>query len=179
MKIKLSKIILESALLFKAKNDVRHYLNGILFRADGRVMATNGHIAFIGDGHESGLKEDVIIDIGKSPTSKYKYAEICTESGIASYVDIFNNRVGVGMASVIEGNFPDVDRVLNVESAQCDTIGFNAEYINLIGKSAKMFDPSNRTISVTVNGADKIAVMEMNSPCGLKGKAAVMPVRLK
>lgn len=36
MKLKISKLLLESALIFQARNDVRYYLNGICFMTDGR-----------------------------------------------------------------------------------------------------------------------------------------------
>nr|DAH84877.1 MAG TPA: DNA polymerase III, beta subunit [Caudoviricetes sp.] len=34
MKLKISKLLLESALIFQARNDVRYYLNGICFMPD-------------------------------------------------------------------------------------------------------------------------------------------------
>ncbi len=178
MKIKVSKIILESAQLFKAKGGYREYLCGILFCADGRVMATNGHTAFIGEGHEGDLKEDVIIDISKLSSRKYKHAEVCAESGVVTYFCSLGRRVGVGMASVIEGRFPDVDGALNVKPAPCVEIGFNAQYINKIAQAAKMFDPNNSAIRVTVSGECGVSVMDMKSAEGLKGKVGVMPIRL-
>lgn len=79
MKIKVSKILLESALIFQAKKDVRYYLNGICFKADGRVCSTDGHRAFVGGKHEGEIGEDVILSVTKAQTKNYDYAHIDTE----------------------------------------------------------------------------------------------------
>ena len=65
MKLKISKLLLESASIFQARNDVRYYLNGICFMPDGRIASTDGHRAFIGDSHDNKLTGNVIIKIGK------------------------------------------------------------------------------------------------------------------
>lgn len=80
MKLKISKLLLESSLIFQARNDVRYYLNGICFMTNGRIASTDGHRAFIGGRHDNKLTENVIIKIGKSPTKRYEYAIIDTKS---------------------------------------------------------------------------------------------------
>lgn len=70
MKLKVSKLLLEGALIFQAKQDVRYYLNGICFMPDGRVAATDGHRAMIASKHENKIKSNVIVSISKSPTKK-------------------------------------------------------------------------------------------------------------
>ena len=87
MKLKISKLLLESALIFQARNDVRYYLNGICFMPDGRVASTDGYRAFIGCSHDNKLTENVIIKISKSPTKRYEYAIIDTKSKMATYHD--------------------------------------------------------------------------------------------
>ena len=61
MKLKVSKLLLEGALIFQAKQDVRYYLNGICFMPDGRVSATDGHRAIIASKHENKIKSNVIV----------------------------------------------------------------------------------------------------------------------
>lgn len=80
MKLKISKLLLESALIFQARNDVRYYLNGICFMPDGRIASTDGHRAFIGGSHDNKLAENVIVKIGKFPTKRYDYAIIDTKA---------------------------------------------------------------------------------------------------
>ena len=65
MKLKISKLILEGALMFQAKHDVHYYLNGICFMPDGRVAATDGHRAMISSKHENKLKDNVIVSVSK------------------------------------------------------------------------------------------------------------------
>lgn len=79
MKLKISKLLLESALIFQARNDVRYYLNGICFMNDGRIASTDGYRAFIGGSHDNELAENVIVKVSKSPTKRYEYAIIDTK----------------------------------------------------------------------------------------------------
>lgn len=73
MKLKICKTLLEAALVFQAKNDVRYYLNGICFMPDGRITSTDGHRAFIGGKHENKLEDNVIVSVSKSPHKRYDY----------------------------------------------------------------------------------------------------------
>lgn len=43
MKLKISKIMLESSHIFRAKKDIRYYLNGVCFMPGGKLAATDGH----------------------------------------------------------------------------------------------------------------------------------------
>ena len=112
MKLKISKLLLESASIFQARNDVRYCLNGICFMPDGRIASTDGHRAFIGGSHDNKLTENVIIKIGKSPAKRYEYAIIDTKSKIATYHDEAGAMVGSGICEEIDGRFPDIDRVI-------------------------------------------------------------------
>lgn len=71
MKLKISKLLLEGALMFQAKNDVRYYLNGICFMPDGRVAATDGHRLFVGGSHDNAIEENIIVAVAKSPVKSY------------------------------------------------------------------------------------------------------------
>lgn len=178
MKIKVSKILLESALIFQAKKDIRYYLNGICFKADGRVCSTDGHRAFIGSKHEGELKEDVILSVTKAPAKSYKYAEIYTDSGIVTYYDAFDIRVGVGLCEVIDGKFPDIDRVIPKETAPTDRIGFNASYLANVEKVAKLFNPKWASVLFELNGHTNATVAKLTSYNGEEAKIIVMPMRI-
>lgn len=123
MKLKISKLLLESALIFQARKDVRYCLNGICFMPDGRIASTDGHRAFIGGSHDNKLIENVIIKIGKSPTKRYEYAIIDTKSKIATYHDEAGAMVGAGICEEIDGRFPDIDRVIPKQTKAADCIG--------------------------------------------------------
>lgn len=178
MKIKVSKILLESALIFQAKKDVRYYLNGVCFKADGRVCSTDGHRAFVGGKHEGELTDDVILSITKSPTKSYNYVEVDTDTGIVSYHDAFDIRVGVGLCEVIDGRFPDIDRVIPKETSPTDRICFNATYLADVEKAAKIFNPKWGSVVFELSGHTNATVVRLKSFMGEKAKIIVMPMRI-
>lgn len=178
MKLKISKLLLESALIFQARNDVRYYLNGICFMPDGRIASTEGHRAFIGGSHDNKLTENVIIKIGKSPTKRYDYAIIDTKSKIATYHDEAGVMVGAGICEEIDGRFTDIDRVIPKETKSADCIGFNAGYLVDIEKVAKLFNPKFSSVKFELNGNTNAAVCCLKSPMGETAKIVVMPMRI-
>lgn len=178
MKLKISKLLLESALIFQARNDVRYYLNGICFMTDGRVASTDGHRAFIGGSHDNMLTENVIIKIGKSPTKRYEYAIIDTKTKIATYHDEAGVMVGAGICEEIDGRFPDIDRVIPKENKAAYCIGFNAGYLVDIEKVAKLFNPKFCGVKFELNGNINAAVCCLSAPSGEAAKIVVMPMRL-
>lgn len=178
MELKISKLLLESALIFQARNDVRYYLNGICFMPDGRIASTDGHRAFIGGSHDNELDENVIVKVSKSPTKRYDYAIIDTKSKIATYHDEVGVMVGAGICEEIDGRFPDIDRVIPKETKAADCIGFNAGYLVDIEKVAKLFNPKFSSVKFELNGNTNAAVCCLKSPMGETAKIVVMPMRL-
>ena len=178
MKLKISKLLLESALIFQARNDVRYYLNGICFMPDGRIASTDGHRAFIGGSHDNKLAKNVIIKIGKSPTKRYEYAIIDTKAKIATYHDEAGAMVGSGICEEIDGRFPDIDRVIPKETKAAEQIGFNAGYLVDVEKVAKMFNPKFCGVKFELNGNTNAAVCCLSAPSGETAKVVVMPMRL-
>lgn len=178
MKIKVSKTLLESALIFQAKKDIRYYLNGICFKADGRVCSTDGHRAFVGGKHEGELSEDVILSVTKSPTKAYDYAEIDTDTGIVSYHTDTTLCVGVSLCEVIDGRFPDIDRVIPKETSPTERIGFNAKYLADVEKVAKLFNPKWESVVFELNGHTNATVAKLKSYNGEDAKIIVMPMRI-
>lgn len=178
MKLKVSKLLLEGALIFQAKQDVRYYLNGICFMPDGRIASTDGHRAFIGGNHENKLTENVIIKIGKPPTKRYDYAIIDTKSKIATYHDEAGVMVGAGICEEIDGNYPDIDRIIPKQAAPAEQIGFNAKYLADVEKLAKLFNPKFEAVLFELNGNTSAAVANISAPTGETAKVIVMPMRI-
>lgn len=178
MKLKINKPLLESALIFQARNDVRYYLNGICFMPDGRIASTDGHRAFIGGNHENKLTENVIIKIGKPPTKRYDYAIIDTKSKIATYHDEAGVMVGAGICEEIGGRFPDIDRVIPKETKAAEEICFNAGYLVDVEKVARLFNPKFCGVKFELNGNTNAAVCCLSAPSGKTAKIVVMPMRL-
>lgn len=178
MKLKISKLLLEGALIFQAKNDVRYYLNGICFMPDGRVAATDGHRAMIASKHENKLKDNAIVSVSKSPTKRYAYALLDTKTGIVTYHDEHEIMVGAGICSEINGRFPDIDRVIPKQTAPTEQIGFNAKYLADVEKLAKLFNQKYEAVLFELNGNSGAAVASISAPTGETAKVIVMPMRI-
>lgn len=178
MKLKVSKLLLEGALIFQAKQDVRYYLNGICFMPDGRVAATDGHRAMIASKHENKIKSNVIVSVSKSPTKRYAHALLDTKTGIVTYHDEHEIMVGAGICSEINGNYPDIDRVIPKQTAATEQIGFNAKYLVDVEKLAKLFNPKYEAVLFELNGNTSAAVANINAPTGETAKVIVMPMRI-
>lgn len=178
MKLKVSKLLLEGALIFQAKHDARYYLNGICFMTDGRVAATDGHRAMIASKHENKIKSNVIVSISKSPTKNYPYAVIDTRAKIVTYHNNFDVLVGAGICSEVDGKFPDIDRVIPKHTAPAEQIGFNAKYLADVEKLAKLFSPKYESVRFELNGNINAAVANISAPTGETAKVIVMPMRL-
>lgn len=178
MKLKVSKLLLEGALMFQAKQDVRYYLNGICFMPDGRVAATDGHRAMIASKHENKIKSNVIVSISKSPTKNYSYAVIDTMAKIVTYHNNFDVLVGAGICSEVDGNYPDIDRVIPKQTAPAEQIGFNAKYLADVEKLAKLFNPKFEAVLFELNGNTSAAVANISAPTGETAKVIVIPMRI-
>lgn len=178
MKLKISKLLLEGALMFQAKQDVRYYLNGICFMPDGRVAATDGHRAFIASKHENKLTDNVIVSVSKSPLKRYSYAVLDTKTKMVTYHDEHEIMVGAGICELIDGKFPDIDRVIPKEKSPAEEIGFNAKYLADVEKAAKLFNPKWENVRFELNGNTSAAVANLSSPDGFTAKIIVMPMRL-
>ena len=178
MKLKVSKLLLEGALMFQAKQDVRYYLNGICFMPDGRVAATDGHRAMIASKHENKLTDNVIVSVSKSPTKRYAYALLDTKTGIVTYHDEHEIMVGAGICSEIDGKYPDIDRVIPKQTAPTEQIGFNAKYLADVEKLAKLFNPKYEAVLLEFNGNTSAAVSNISAPTGETAKVIVMPMRI-
>lgn len=178
MKLKVSKLLLEGALIFQAKHDARYYLNGICFMPDGRVAATDGHRAMIASKHENKIKSNVIVSISKSPTKNYSYAVIDTRAKIVTYHNNFDVLVGAGICSEVDGKFPDIDRVIPKQTAATEQIGFNAKYLADVEKLAKLFNPKYESVRFELNGNINAAVANISAPTGETAKVIVMPMRI-
>lgn len=178
MKLKISKLLLEGALMFQAKNDVRYYLNGICFMPDGRIAATDGHRAMVASKHDNKIKNNVIVSVSKSPIKRYAYALLDTKEKIVTYHDEFDVMVGAGICSEIDGRFPDIDRIIPKQTAPAEQIGFNAKYLADVEKLAKLFNPKNESVLFELNGNTNAALANISAPTGESAKVIVMPTRI-
>lgn len=178
MKLKISKIMLESSHIFRAKADIRYYLNGVCFMPGGKLAATDGCRLFMGS-HENELSENVIVSIEKSPVKKYDHAICDTETGLVEFFDITEHRVGVALCQLVDGHYPDVERVIPKKTNAVERIAFNAGYLTDVEKCAKIFNSKSPCVTFELQGNDKAAVATVKSPTGETAKIIVMPMRIE
>lgn len=177
MKLKISRIMLESSHIFRAKAAIRYYLNGVCFMPDGKLAATDGHRLFMGQ-HDNELTENAIVSIEKAPHKRYTYAICDTDSGLVEFFNDSDAGVGVALCRLIDGRYPDVERVIPKEQAACDRIGFNAGYLADVEKCAKLFNPKWQSVVFELNGNTNAAVATVSSQTGETAKIIVMPMRI-
>ena len=102
--------LVRASMLFQAKNDVRHYLNGIMITKT-HIVATDGHVMFVAP-YESGLRpgEEMIIAIKGKISAKAHNLELFYDDesniGVARCVELtpFSMRV----KNHATGEFEDV-----------------------------------------------------------------------
>lgn len=142
----------------------------------GKLAATDGCRLFMGS-HENELTENVIVSIDKSPVKKYDHAICDTETGLVEFF-IAEHRVGVAPCQLVDGRYPDVERVIPKETNAVDRIAFNAGYLADVEKCAKLFNPKWQSVVFELNGNTNAAVATVKSPAGETAKIFVMPMRI-
>lgn len=178
MILTVSKAALLGAMIFQARNDARYYFNGICFAPDKKIYSTDGHRAFIGEHLTDDLTESVIISLGGPKFTRFDRAEIDTEAGIVFYLSESGIRVGVGLCDVVDGRYPDIEKLLeNFKNRETNEIGFNAGYLADIEKAAKLYDHKFCGIRIKTNGNTNASVVEFFGACG-EGKVVIMPMRI-
>lgn len=182
MKLKVNMQQLKSAMLCKAKNDVRWFLNGILFARDGALIGTNGHVMFIGQ-HESEINEDTIVSFVSSVPRSFSHAEIEFKDeenqGIVKfYGKIDGSVIACGLAQIVDGKFPDYNKIVNKETSPCSEISFNGLYLSLLSQISAIFNPRFKTVKLSLNGDAGCAFAEIPNPESERAMLVIMPCRL-
>ncbi|HGJ5868518.1 hypothetical protein [Arsenophonus nasoniae] len=174
MILTVDKKALLSAMIFQAKCDIRYYLNGICFAPEKKLYAADGYRVFIGEHETESLHESVIISIKGAKFTRFDKAQIDTQYRIVTYLDKDGLRVGAAICEVIEGKYPDINRVIPKESKPVSEIGFNASYLADIEKVAKIYNPKYKSIKIKPNGNDSAAIVELNKNTSV----IIMPMKI-
>lgn len=98
-----------------AKQDVRYYLEGILFAKNGDIVATDGHTlaktSHTWDNCDV-LEDDIIIQIDGAVPKSALHCHIDTESNTCTCIGKRGKTVKILPTKVIDGRFPDYTRVI-------------------------------------------------------------------
>lgn len=164
--IKINSDVLKAAMLYKAKNDVRYYLEG-LYIDYNTIVATNGHVCF-----KAPIESDeqrIIKFQGKLPT---KFKECVITGDLAEFTDDKLNVVAKLGVETIDARYPNHNRLYNDDVGEVSEIGFRGDYLQVLGKTAKLLDKPQRCKFTFKNAIDgvkvKIGVAEI----------VLMPVRI-
>ena len=141
--------VLKAANLFTAKGDIRYYLNGIHLNKRGAVEATDGHTGFI-------VEDETLINIEKSIIIRI-HGTIPAKAGMA-YIEVvdkdkgmitFENNEVILAFSIIDGKFPDMQRVTPKPSEEeaVKEIGINPDYVVRIQKASKILGQAHTGIA--------------------------------
>lgn len=154
--MKIDTCKLRAANEFRARGDVRYYLNGIRINKD-HIEATNGHIAIR---MKSGIRTRlyVIIDFkGKIPAAAIKTKlEFSKGKNTAYHYDGFDQCIAVQLFDIQDGKFPDFSRFIPQEfSITKNPPSLQAKYMAVIDKAFK----KEKFVSVkTLHNADQKVV---------------------
>ena len=179
-----------------ASCDVRYYLEGFHVTKQS-VQATNGHYLYQAKLKEIEypdylpewrcdfeLPESMIIkmkQIIKKPIKKsgceFVVFEVEESKVIATTIDMFGKSIGVFLGEVVDGRFPDAERVRpKGKQKPCSQIGFNSAYLK---KVDQVSDGAYSSVKLKTYGEHKPAVFEI-LPLNEHYNAVfvLMPIRL-
>lgn len=168
--------VLQAALLFAAKKDVRYYLNGIHFGyKDGfiEVVATDGCALFAArvktdqdlNGLDVIIPRDAVSSVGKS-------------GSVGIVLDGDNVEVSYGASTIttkpIDGNFPAWRRIVPA-STTGEAARLDPKYMVAAEKAAKALKLKDTQLTYQFNGKGG-AIVQFNG-CEFQAFAIIMPFR--
>lgn len=137
--ILVSASALRTAMLFMGRKDPREYLNGVCLSPTGKVAASNGHVLFF-DSYNFQLESEIIIKPHNNIPTKALQAKINVDSRTIVLYDESQAIVTELMFEYVEGNFPNVEKLIPSEDLELENkpIGFNPNYLKLLPKAFPM-----------------------------------------
>lgn len=174
--------LVKAAILFQAKQDIRYYLNGIRIEPK-RIVATNGHCLWLHNFEtELDISESLTVQLKQPiPAKAFNIRfEASENNGVAYSEDIDGKVIAAAYFELIDGQYPDVDKVIAPKQDIKETpeIGFNTEYLALLSKATKLVgNPRFPSTVATLRGPDAVSVFKIPGP-EFQSELYLMPVRL-
>tara|TARA_R110000850_G_scaffold136353_1_gene257490 strand:- start:181 stop:717 length:537 start_codon:yes stop_codon:yes gene_type:complete len=160
--MKIPSKLLRAAMFCQGNKDVRFYLNGVHIK-NKHVEATNGHVA-VRMTMEKSCRKDVIVNIkSKIPAAAVNTILMLKGETIAKHYDMFENLISVSVIELIDGNFPNIDKVIKKEIEPVPQIGVNPSYVGMWAKIFKEPYPSAKMVFNGSMGAIKITATNINT----------------
>lgn len=135
---------IRAALVCAAKNDVRYYLCGVHITPK-YIESTNGHVALRMD-HGIRTKKNIIVQFEGNVPAKAETTElIFSKEPIAIHRDHHQNRLAITGIKLLDGRFPDLDRVIPKKLDLSANPAIQAEYLSY---PEKMFGREEKFVPV-------------------------------
>lgn len=176
MKILVDASKFKSASVCKSVKDIRFYLNGVFLAPNGDAVGTDGHCMTIAGGAFTAVTgfEGVIVEMVTKIPAKCETIEFDTDNKIARFLSNTEQQLALVDFTVVDGRYPDYNRVVPKKIEKVESIGINAE---LVGRAAKVFHgckyPGVKFEFCGADGAVKLTHPEMPQVLMI-----VMPCRL-
>lgn len=169
--IKVNATLLRVAHMFASTEEARYYLCGVYIhkhQAKGVTLAaTNGHMMFVAhdpEGHIDGDGRIIRLDKPALAACKAGRREIdprvieISDDGIAT-ITAENHRVGVFDCKIVDGTYPDYQRVIPTTPANGERAAFSGRYLSNFAKAAaELHDNRDAPVCVRYNGGDPAIV---------------------
>ncbi|HDI3023783.1 TPA: hypothetical protein PL523_004347 [Cronobacter turicensis] len=141
-----SKLI-RAVLVCAAKKDVRYYLNGVHITPK-HIEATNGHVALRME-HGIRTKKNIIVQFEGTVPAKAETTELVfSKEAFAIHRDKFERRISITGIRLIDGCFPDFERVIPKDEDLSINPIIQASYL---GYPEKMFGREHLFIPVRLH----------------------------
>ncbi|HCI7413134.1 TPA: hypothetical protein NPW68_004275 [Klebsiella pneumoniae subsp. pneumoniae Kp001] len=172
-----SKLI-RAALVCVAKNDARYYLCGVHITPK-YIEGTNGHVALRME-HGIRTKKNIIVQFEGNVPAKAETTELVfNKEPIAIHRDQHQNRLAITGIKLLNGRFPDLDRVIPKTLDLSVSPVLLAEYLSY---PAKIFGRDEKFVPVQLRPSGELAAVRIqfnehiNSTYG-NPELVVMPCR--
>ncbi len=189
IKLKVPARVIEAARICMAKNDVRYYLNGIRLSST-RISATNGHYLYdhtfkrpITEDGEPELVGDIIFKPQFAVPKQAQTAVFEIHNNftlIRYYKDTkATDFLKADYAQLIDGKFPDVDKVMGPAKAEPEPVArqrFNISYLAIAEKVFRCFNTWTSGMMV-FHGPESVMHIEHDDEETGRHYFLVMPMR--
>jgi len=154
MKLILPAAALRAAFIVAAKQDVRYYLNGVFISKAGDIIATDGHrlIAMcIGVELPEDFPERGVI-LSRPPSTipaRLPDDNITVDLNLEQWTGTMDWNMGIFPITVIDGNFPDWNRVIPREAHPEDCFwGVSTKYLADLPRISKALGTLNNNVKM-------------------------------
>lgn len=184
--------LVKAAMFFQAKQEIRHYLNGVMLDNNGAICATNGHIMFVAPCEQvKSLSGQMIISIhGTIPAPAHELEIYLDDDSRFGFIRLISGIAGAPLMTseghvkrmffdVIDGKIPDYQRAIPKGDLEpVDTIGLNFDYADRVAKASKALGAKYPAANMRFRGKTGSIEVDIPSPFHDGVKAIIMPCRI-